>query len=679
MPLKIYLADLTHMGLGVATDAFPLNIGLISSYAQKVYGNEINVKLFKYPQELLDDLRNNPPDIIGFSNYTWNCNLSYYFTKIAKSINPEILTVWGGTNYPFEAENQEKFLRKRPHVDIHIYYEGELAFAKILERVISFSTTSKILESPIDGCQFISPADKTFVSGEKIPRIENLDSIPSPYTSGILDKFFDGTLFPMVETARGCPFACNFCNAGDSYFNNMNKFSNEYVREEFIYVAKRATKTGVFHAFLTDNNFGMIPRDEITSQLIHETQQKYGWPKTLGVCTGKNSKKRIISATRLLGKTLSMSMSVQSMDTKVLKNIKRNNIKLEDYQAIVDELSNEGRTQHAEIITPLPGETLDSYFSGFENLLDSKVSKVVSLTLTMLHGTPYVDDKEFIERNGYQTKYRLVPRDFSEIEGQRIFDVEGVGIATNEMSFEEYLETRKFLLIAELSHSSEIFKPLQRYLSQNNIKNSEWVRNLYGNRQSFPSSLGTVFKSYMHETKNELWDSEEQLVEFYSKPENYNLLLQGERGNNVLWRHRAWVIAELMEEWVNTVFKFTEQLLMSKLSAEHQLAAQKEISALRSFILNMVCDCFTNESLEKVLTQELEYNIPLWLSASPDQAISEFSFKNRQTVEFYFEEREKKILYDGFRRYGTDQVGLVKMMQRLAGSLPTRTAVVTEN
>ena len=57
MPLRIYLADLTHTGLGVATDTFPLNIELISSYSKNLFGTELDFKLFKYPSELLETQR----------------------------------------------------------------------------------------------------------------------------------------------------------------------------------------------------------------------------------------------------------------------------------------------------------------------------------------------------------------------------------------------------------------------------------------------------------------------------------------------------------------------------------------------------------------------------------------------------------------------------------------------
>ena len=36
------------------------------------------------------------------------------------------------------------------------------------------------------------------------------DIIPSPYTTGLLDKFLDGTFVPAFETSRGCPFYVHF-------------------------------------------------------------------------------------------------------------------------------------------------------------------------------------------------------------------------------------------------------------------------------------------------------------------------------------------------------------------------------------------------------------------------------------------------------------------------------------
>ena len=99
-------------------------------------------------------------------------------------------------------------------------------------------------------------------------------------------------------------------------------------------------------------------------------------------------------------------MSVQSMDQKVLEKISRSNIKLDRYKAIAKELSNQGRPEHAEVIIPLPEETFETHVKGLSELIDTDISRVEVHTLQMLHGTPYGDDKKYLEKYGYEYKSR---------------------------------------------------------------------------------------------------------------------------------------------------------------------------------------------------------------------------------------------------------------------------------
>ena len=80
--LEIYLCDLTYDTITLSTDAFPLNIGYIASYAQKQFGKQIKITLFKYIKKLESALESNPPDIIGFSNYAWNRQISKSMSKV---------------------------------------------------------------------------------------------------------------------------------------------------------------------------------------------------------------------------------------------------------------------------------------------------------------------------------------------------------------------------------------------------------------------------------------------------------------------------------------------------------------------------------------------------------------------------------------------------------------------
>ena len=675
MTLSIYLADLTHVGVGktVATEAFPLNIGLVAAYAIKTFGDDVDIRLFKYPDDLAQAIAAAPPHILGCSNYTWNANLSRYFTNQVKALSPDTLTVWGGTNYPFDAKPQESFLRHRPELDVHIFYEGEQAFADIVARVLKAEKPTAIFDAPLAGSQFIDPQTDAFVSGASIPRMRCLDDVPSPYATGLLDQFFDGTLTPLVETARGCPFRCNYCNAGDTYFNKVNTFSNEYVEDELTYIAQKAAQTKVGHVTFADNNFGMIPRDEHTAEVVHRLQEKYGWPNTMTVWTGKNAKERVIEVTRLLEKTIQISMSVQSMDDTVLKNISRDNIKLDHYRAIAAELDRQGRRQHAEVIMPLPGETLDSHFKGLNELLDTKLQNVLSHTLQMLHGTPYKDDPDYVRDNGYVSKWRLVPLDFSHIGDDFIFDVEEVGIQTKDLSFEEYLEARKYLLTIDLCFNSRIFMPLVRFLQSRDIAVSAWIGHVFEKQHKFSDAVRSVFDSFVTDTKGELWDSEQDLIAYYSRPEVFEKLIAGDVGGNVLFKHRVWMMTAAAEAWVEDVFTAAAELL----GDDSLLAEGGEFANIKQFVLGTVSNSCSPETVDQVVTMEFTYDVPQWMEADEDAPLGDFAMDAPRDYSFGLNERERDILKDAFSRYGTDVPGLVKLIQRIV-SMPYRKVIETD-
>ena len=205
-PVNIILCDLTYDTLVLVSDTIPINIGFIGAYAKQKFGGNIDLSFFKYPESVIEEIKNNPPDIIACSNYSWNSNLSEYILGLAKKANPNVITVQGGTNFPHEDEQQKKFLITRPNTDIHILFEGEKSFCNIAQRVFDSNwDRNQIFNSPIDGTAFLSSKRKIssypqLVKGNVVDRIKNLDEIPSPYLNGMMEIFFDGKLTPFIET-----------------------------------------------------------------------------------------------------------------------------------------------------------------------------------------------------------------------------------------------------------------------------------------------------------------------------------------------------------------------------------------------------------------------------------------------------------------------------------------------
>ena len=54
-PLRLFLGDLTYDTVGLSTEVFPLNIGYVASYCKQIFGDKVEISLFKYIEKLETD------------------------------------------------------------------------------------------------------------------------------------------------------------------------------------------------------------------------------------------------------------------------------------------------------------------------------------------------------------------------------------------------------------------------------------------------------------------------------------------------------------------------------------------------------------------------------------------------------------------------------------------------
>jgi radical SAM superfamily enzyme YgiQ (UPF0313 family) len=671
--LNIYLADLTHDSIGLATEVFPLNVGYVASYCKKQFGEAVELKIFKYIPDLEKSLYDDPPDILALSNYPWCHKIGLAMLELLARTRPEALRFMGGPNFPHEPTLQREFLASLPIIDSYAYLDGEVPFSNFVKYVFEAGTLAEaregLQERSIQGCCHINTQGQ--LVGELLPlRLTNLDEVPSPYLTGLLDSFFDGRLSPMIQTNRGCPFLCTFCADGAKAVNKINQFSIERVKAELTYIGEHVPKN-IKSLFISDLNYGMYSRDAEISAEIARLRETYDYPCYIDTTTGKNSKQRVIANIEKLSGALMLSMSVQSLTPVVLKNIKRQNMRLDDFLGLKPAIKRSGLPTNSEVILGLPGETKESHIESLSQLIDAGIDNVFAYTLMLLNGTE-LNTPEQRSRWGYQTKFRVIPRDFTRLRnGENIIETEEVVIASNTLSFEDYIECRKFVLLLNVVNSWG-FRAYMRFLLENGVHAKIVFLKILDTLSNVsqaappglaPEKLAYYMREFERETREELWDSEQELIAFFQITENFNGLIEGRFGANLLQTYKAKIWANAFQELTECIFAHTAALLQER-GADAKV--MKQFEQIEDFCKAITYNIWDANRLETVPEKMLRYDIEGWISDPDSKPLSSFEWSAERLVRFPLSRKQYQLVEDALDQFGHSDLGRGKALIRVA-------------
>ncbi|MEA2068384.1 MAG: hypothetical protein U9P12_04215, partial [Verrucomicrobiota bacterium] len=339
--LKVALGDLRHRTLGKHSVLMPLGIGCIAAYLKEAMGGRVEIRLYEDPEAIFSDIEAWQPDVLGLSNYMWNTELNRIVFSYAKKHCKDTTCVAGGPEFPIDRTECSEFLAGRDDIDFYASLDGEVAFARLAEKIGDGIPCGELKKIPQEGFLSIHPESGALVSGD-CSRIKDVDSIPSPYLSGIMDPWFDGHYIPAIQTARGCPFRCGYCRAGTSLYNKVHMFGLDRVRAELAYIAERVSSLGTEELYVLDSNFGLFERDERIAEYIGELQEKYSWPNQITADPAKENHSRVMRMAEKMRHAMQPAYAVQTLNPKSLQAITRKNLSKDEFEAAQLELQEHG-------------------------------------------------------------------------------------------------------------------------------------------------------------------------------------------------------------------------------------------------------------------------------------------------------------------------------------------------
>jgi hypothetical protein len=393
------------------------------AFAPILYTNQIRLA------NLVDDLAEWPV-VLLFSDYLWTREANLAMGAMIRARAPGALTIHGGPEMPKYAEDAEQFFADYPFVDCGVRGEGEATLAALLDALVpsipDWSERGQVPDltvlAEVEGVTYRGPEGVVLTPDRD--RIVDLETIPSPYLTGLFEdvgRRDSNTI--VIESNRGCPYGCTFCDWGSATLSRIRKFSLERVKAEMEWAASH----GIVNFGLTDANFGILERDVEIAEWAVELKARYGVPETFQVTYAKSRVQNLTRIVRILAEAeilTQAAVSVQTMDKEVLLTIKRKNLDLNQHVPLVVEFEDLGLPIYSDLMLGLPGSTVATVQADLQFCIDREIhyrpNPTQLLVNSPMNEEPYRVAQGIVAKPG---EYLLETRTYTKADMRLMADI----------------------------------------------------------------------------------------------------------------------------------------------------------------------------------------------------------------------------------------------------------------
>lgn len=436
----------------------PYSTGTIAAFLKKkgCFNEKFNLAGFFYRREKTDSIveKLDKPYIVGFSCCIWNQQFNIALAAKIKAHYPECIIVFGGHNITSDSD----FLTKHPFIDILITGEGERTFYSVLEGLDkgSLFNINNIIFRYKDNIVF-TPC--------LLP--EDLSVLPSPYTTGIFDSILEtenhSSLLCVLETNRGCPYSCSYCDWCSG--KKVRMFPMGKILAEITWMAQQKIE----YCFCADSNFGMFTRDIEIADFAASTKEKFGFPQVFRTCFAKESNDNVFRISKILNSAKmdkGATLAYQTLSEDALKNINRKNLTLEHFSDLLKKYNEAGIPTYSELILGLPGETKESFCNGICKILESGQHNSLSIYYLEMLPNSEMSQKSYISKH----KLNSIKIEFNHMHSSdkdnEITEYSDIVQSTATLSKEDWVYCNLFSICIQSFHALGFLRFFALYLNK---------------------------------------------------------------------------------------------------------------------------------------------------------------------------------------------------------------------
>ncbi len=485
---------LVQIGVTYSSPCFlPYATGCIAAYLKndKEISAHFNVPdivvMREKPEVAIKRLKE--PSFVAFSCYTWNFEYNVTLAKMVKEKYPDVCIIFGGHQISPDGATLDEY----PFIDYLMHNEGE-------------ETTARFLKAFIHGRDVSEVPNLSFRRGGETVTTEpyipcDLSTFPSPYLAGVFDnlleEFPDIEFHATLETNRGCPYSCAYCEW--CFTKSIRQFPMDKIKKEIEWIASHRLK----YCYCADANFGILDRDVEIARYVVEQKEKYGYPDVFKPCYAKESDDNVFEAGYILNSSSTdkgVTLAYQSLDNKTLENIGRKNLTLNRFSSLDLRYTEAGIPTYTELILGLPGETYESFCRGICSLLEHGQNNSMTVYECQVYPNSRMADPEYRSRHGIKTaKIPLFGIHYNP-EFNGVGEYIEVIIETATMPKDDWVKAYMFSVVLQTFHHLALLRFFAIYLNrEQKLSYEDFYQKLF-------NYIYNENSGYLHELFKELYE-----------------------------------------------------------------------------------------------------------------------------------------------------------------------------
>ena len=466
------------------------------------------------------EIRKTPPDIFGVSLYVWNYEKSLALCAWVKSEYPNCLVLTGGPHQYFKHDND--WFKKYQFIDASLPGEvyGEIAIADILNNItddntVNWNTVEQIVYPNKNRNMILRSTKSTYRRDFKWnysafeSQVEHIEEYVRQYALHYTDA-----LFAKIETTRGCPYECTFCDWGGGVGTKVIVKDLEFVKKD---IDVAAIKLGLNNIFICDANFGINgDRDVAVIQYLADIKKKT--KQLIDVQYGGHAKtknhfdylKKMLSIEAENNLSYSYKISQQSFNDEILENVKRTDLRSTEHFELAKYLYERyAFSSVIELIFGLPGTTLETWYNEFNKPYEWGIIIKCYEWYLLPEAESYNQDYRL--KHGIQTSKKYTNNSAYNIVTIPNEIVVGGKTFTKD-DYKQFITSYALYLL--FVQTGIYKKSIKKFLKDNDIQFGDFLRKFYNECYPKIKSVSNESISYYEKQLSNFTDDEENHLTF---------------------------------------------------------------------------------------------------------------------------------------------------------------------